>query len=184
MNFSTHLAKIEITYSSSITFIPVWLQPCDDCYATISFTNFVDYILCFWNFYYGRFLYTVNAVEYSSPQTHVLKKTHRRSPLDPFSSLIVLVAGYFCLGLSLSPTIVWRAQSRHHTLSHGRILLRDSFFVEDFEDWQRFFVVSCSSPALSYSFLSSSFAHRNMLFLIHWKTNKGPVLIGYFSDLH
>ena len=148
MNFSTHLAKIEITYSSSIKFIPVWLQPCDDWYAHISFTNFMDYILCFWNFYYGRFLYTVNPVEYSSPQTHVLKKTHRRSPLDPFSSLIVLVAGYFCLGLSLSPTIVWRAQSGHHTLSHGRILLRDSFFVKDLvwrltKVFRRLLLVSC-----------------------------------------
>lgn len=81
-------------------------------------------------FYYGRYPFTVNPVEYFSLQSYLLKEKYRRSPLVPFSSLFVLVGDYFYLGLSLSPTIVWRAQSGCHTPSLGRILLRDSFFVE------------------------------------------------------
>ena len=70
---------------------------------TFLFINFVDDIFCPWNFYYGRYPYTVNPVEYFSLQIYLLKKTYRRSLLVPFSSPFVLVDDYFYLSLSLSP---------------------------------------------------------------------------------
>lgn len=79
-----------------------------DCSTHISFINFVDDILKFvsLNCYYGRYPYTVNPVENFLLQTYPLKKRYRRSLLVLFSLLIVLVGGYFDLGLSLSPVIV------------------------------------------------------------------------------
>ena len=111
--------------------MPVWLQPYDDCYGHNFSTNFVDDILCPWNFYHGRFLYRVNSAEIPlTSKSHLLKNSCHHFPLVVFSSLIVLVGGYFYLGLSLSPATVWRAQSGFHTLRLGRIHLRESFLLK------------------------------------------------------
>lgn len=109
-------------------FMPVWLQPYDDCYGHNFFKNFVDDILRPWNSYHGRFLYTINSAEIPlTSDSHLLKKSCHHSPLVLFSPLLVLVADYFHLGLSLSPATVWRAQSGFHTLRLGRMHLRESF---------------------------------------------------------
>ena len=61
--------------------------------------------------------------------TLILKNSCHHSPLVVFS-LLILVGDYFCLGLSLSPATVWRAQSGFHTLRLGRIHLRESFLLK------------------------------------------------------
>ena len=118
-------------FQTSLKFIPVWLQPCDDCYEHIFFHKFCGYFLS------QKFLFWAISL-HSQPSWAFISNSPSQEQVSSFSTGSLFALGS-CLLLSRLVTTCSNSMKKPTRIPHTTPWKKSSegvIFVEDREDWR------------------------------------------------